>query len=169
MFDTSFNHITSNHISYYPDHLQTEIDQLNEFIYNDMNNGVYKSGFSTSQSIYETHVKQLFKTLDKLEARLSKQRYLLGDTITEADWRLFPTLYRFDTIYSHFKCNLKHLQDYENLWNYTLDLYQTLNLRDTCNMDHIKQHYYTSHAAINPNQIVPLGPVIDFTATHSRC
>ena len=130
---------------------------------------MYKSGFATTQAAYEEAVRKLFETLDWLERRLESRRYLAGDRITEADWRLFTTLLRFDPVYvGHFKCNLRRLVDYPNLWSYTRDLYQQSGVAETVHMDHIKRHYYESHDTINPTRVVPLGPEIDFTSPHGR-
>ncbi len=169
MFNSAFDRIGAKSGDYYPQELRSEIDALNDRIYTTVNNGVYKSGFATTQSAYEEGVKPLFETLDWLEERLSKQRFLTGNQITEADWRLFTTLVRFDPVYvGHFKCNIKRIADYTNLWGYLRDLYQTPGIADTVNMMHIKGHYYQSHASINPTGIVPVGPEIDFMAPHER-
>ncbi len=152
-----------------PTELMAEIDEVNAFVYDRVNNGVYKVGFATSQSAYEDAFAALFSALDELEMRLSRQRYLVGERITEADWRLFPTLVRFDPVYvGHFKCNWKRLVDYPNLWAYTRDLYQQPGIAGTVDMDHIKTHYHVSHGSINPTGIVPLGPELDFMAPHNR-
>lgn len=149
----------------YPVRQRADIDAISETIYNNVNNGVYKCGFSTTQAMYEEAFVALFDTLDMLEARLERQRYLVGEVFTEADWRLFTTLVRFDAVYySHFKCNLRRLVDYSNLWRYTRDLYRTPGVADTVNLMHIKRHYYMSHPTINPTRIVPKGPLIDFAA-----
>jgi len=138
-------------------------------VYDDVNNGVYKAGFATSQPAYESAVEALFARLDWLEARLGRQRYLVGQQLTEADIRLFPTLVRFDAVYvGHFKCNLRRLVDYPNLWSYARDLYQRPGFGETVNFDHIKRHYYMTHDHINPTRIVPKGPVVDWTAPHDR-
>ncbi len=169
MLNTAFDDIGAAKGDYYPADLRAEIDQVNERIYHTVNNGVYKAGFATSQAAYDEAYKALFETLDWLEARLSNQRYLLGDRITEADWRLFTTLLRFDPVYyGHFKCNRTQLIGFPNLWGYTRDLYQTPGIADTVNSDHIKKHYYASHRTINPTGIVPKGPLIDFTASPGR-
>lgn len=169
MFNTAFDHLGAKPGDYYPKELRAEIDAVNSRIYHDVNNGVYKSGFATSQSAYEEAVSTVFQTLDWLEDHLATRPYLVGDRITEADWRLFTTLIRFDTVYhGHFKCNLRMLQSYPNLSNYTRALYQYPGIRETVFFDHIKNHYYGSHSAINPSGIVPLGPVIDFNAPHDR-
>ena len=169
MFNTAFNGLTGNQLDFYPEAYRDEIDTINQRIYDTLNNGVYMSGFAQSQAAYEKAVMPLFDTLDWLEGILSKQRYLLGDFLTEADWRLFPTLLRFDLVYySHFKCNLRRIIDYPNLWAYTRDLYQHPGISETINFDHIKKHYYGSHLSVNPTGIVPMGPVIDFEAPHGR-
>jgi len=169
MFNSAFDDIGAAVGDYYPLSLQSNIDELNARIYDTLNNGVYKSGFATTQAAYEEAVVPLFETLDWLENILSSSRYLTGSTITEADWRLFTTLVRFDPVYvGHFKCNLNRIVDYPNLWGYVRDLYQYQNVAETVNMDHIKSHYYGSHYTINPTLIVPLGPVIDFMQPHNR-
>ncbi len=153
----------------YPEPLRATIDELNERIYATVNNGVYRAGFATTQPRHERAVRRLFDTLDQLEARLGRQRYLAGEVVTEADWRLFTTLVRFDAVYAtHFKCNLRRLVDYPNLWAYTRELYQWPGIAATVDFDHIKAHYYRSHPSLNPHGIVPLGPVIDFDAPHGR-
>ena len=153
----------------YPEALRAEIDAVNEPIYHRVNNGVYKTGFATSQAAYDQAFAELFETLDELEARLGRQRYLAGAAITEADWRLFTTLLRFDAVYhGHFKCNRRRLVDYPALWAYTRELYQVPGVAETVNLHHIKQHYYASHRGVNPTGIVPRGPEIDFTAPHGR-
>jgi putative glutathione S-transferase len=154
---------------FYPRELRAEIDAVNARVYENVNNGVYRAGFATLQQAYEEAWRALFDELDALEERLSRQRYLCGERITEADWRLFTTLVRFDAVYySHFKCNRQRLVDYPSLWGYTRDLYQVPGVAETVNLDHIKRHYYRSHVTINPTRIVPLGPQIDFTAPHDR-
>ena len=169
MFNSAFDHLGAKPGDFCPEALQKEIDAVNERVYHTFNNGVYKCGFATSQEAYEEAFVDLFDTLDWLEARLSEQRYLVGDRITEADWRLFTTLLRFDSVYySHFKANLRRIVDYPNLWAYTRELYQVPGVRDTVNMHHIKHHYYGSHETINPTRIVPLGPAIDFDEPHRR-
>jgi glutathionyl-hydroquinone reductase len=153
----------------YPEHLRAEIDEINEVIYRDVNNGVYRVGFATRQEAYERAVTALFERLDWLEERLGSRRYLVGNAITEADVRLFPTLVRFDLVYhGHFKCNLRRLMDLPNLWGYTRDLFQTPGFGETVNVDHIKRHYYMTHEQINPNRIVPLGPIVDWGVPHGR-
>ena len=164
MLNAEFNAFTELTIDYYPVELREEIDEINAFVYTNINNGVYRTGFATTQAAYEKAFTALFATLDNLEERLSGQSYLLGNQITEADWRLFTTLVRFDAVYySHFKCNQKRLVDYLHLWRYTRNLYQVPGVADTVNMDHIKRHYYGTHASLNPTGIVPKGPEIDFT------
>lgn len=169
MFNSAFNELTGDEQDFYPEELRGQIDDINAHIYDTVNNGVYKSGFATTQEAYEEAVVPLFETLDFLEEKLSKQRYLVGEKQTEADWRLFTTLVRFDPVYvGHFKCNLRRIVDYPNLWNYTKDLYQTAGVAETVNMHHIKSHYYGSHDTINPTGIVPMGPDIDFMEPHNR-
>ena len=154
---------------YYPEALRKEIDEINEPIYNNINNGVYRAGFAKTQEAYNKAYDRLFSTMDELEDRLSKQRYLVGGQITEADWRLFTTLVRFDAVYyNHFKTNKKRLIEYPNLWAYTRELYQVPGVAETVNMDHIKYHYFASHRSINPTGIVPKGPEIDFMQLHGR-
>jgi putative glutathione S-transferase len=166
MFNDAFVGVGPN---YYPAALRAEIDAVNERVYTTVNNGVYRSGFSTAQDAYEEAVGALFDTLDWLEERLAGQRYLVGDTVTEADWRLFTTLVRFDAVYvGHFKCNIRRLIDYPALWAHTRDLYQHPGVAGTVHMDHIKTHYYRSHLNINPTGIVPAGPALDFDAPHGR-
>ncbi len=153
----------------YPEDLRGEMDPINDRIYEGLNNGVYQAGFATTQAAYEEAFDHVFATLDWLEQRLSTRRYLLGDRITLADWRLFPTLVRFDAVYvSHFKCNLRRIADYEHLSGYLRDLYQQPGIADTVNMDHIKRHYYGTHPQVNPTRIVPKGPELDFLAPHGR-
>jgi glutathionyl-hydroquinone reductase len=169
MLNSAFEAFTNVHTDYYPAALRAEIDSLNAIIYPTVNNGVYRAGFATSQDAYEEAARAIFATFDQLEQRLSRQRYLAGNAITEADWRLFPTLVRFDAVYfSHFKCNLRRVADYPNLWNYLRDLYQVPGVAATVSMDHIKRHYYGSQLKVNPTGIVPIGPLIDFTAPHDR-
>jgi glutathionyl-hydroquinone reductase len=153
----------------YPEPLRAEIDAVNALVYEHVNNGVYRAGFATTQDAYEAAFDRLFATLDELERRLGRQRYLVGDRITEADWRLFTTLVRFDAVYyGHFKCNRRRLIDYPSLWAYTRELYQVPGIAETVRMDHIKRHYYASHRVINPTGIVPKGPELDFEAPHGR-
>ena len=169
MLNTAFNEWGDGEPDFYPLHLRREIDAVNEPIYEHVNNGVYKTGFATTQEAYEEAFEALFSTLDDLESRLGRQRYLVGDRITEADWRLFPTLVRFDAVYvGHFKCNRRRIADYPNLGNYLRDLYQQPGIADTVNMDHIKRHYYGSHLRINPTGIVPKGPALDLMRPHDR-
>jgi putative glutathione S-transferase len=154
---------------FYPSSKRDAIDRINEEVYETVNNGVYKAGFATTQEAYEEAVTDLFEALDKLEERLSGQRYLAGDRITEADWRLFTTLVRFDPVYvGHFKCNIRRLVDYPNLWAYTRELYQQPGIAETVNLEHIKKHYYVSHKSINPTGVVPKGPDIDFLEDAKR-
>jgi len=167
--NSAFDHITGNTDDYYPKNLRQEIDEINDYVYGNINNGVYKAGFSTSQSVYDEEVNKLFVALDVIEKRLSEQRYLVGDVLTEADWRLFTTLLRFDPVYvGHFKCNIRKIDDYSNLSNYIRELYQIPNVIDTVNMVHIKEHYYKSHAQINPTGIIPTGPELSFSKPHDR-
>jgi putative glutathione S-transferase len=169
MFNNAFNDLTGNSLDYYPDHLRKDIDEINTFVYHNINNGVYKTGFATTQQAYEKNCLNLFNALNEVETRLSKQRYLASEQITEADWRLFTTLLRFDSVYhTHFKCNIRQLKDYENIYNYLLELYQHKDIADTVNMAHIKRHYYASHLAINPYGIVPLGHEQDWSKPHNR-
>ncbi len=170
MFNSEFNALADNpQLNLYPPHLAKEIDRLNAEIYEQVNNGVYRAGFATRQEAYEAACSALFLALESLEEQLSENRYLLGDRITEADWRLFTTLLRFDSVYySHFKCNLRRLAEFPNLWAYTRELYQWPGVADTVRFDHIKQHYFRSHPTINPNGIVPLGPELDFGEPHGR-
>jgi putative glutathione S-transferase len=169
MLNSAFERFTDAHVDYYPAELHAEIDHINDVIYPNINNGVYHAGFATTQAAYEEAARALFATLDELEERLSRQRYLVGNRITEADWRLFTTLVRFDAVYySHFKRNLRRIADYPNLWNYLRELYQVPGVADTVNLDHIKRHYYGSHRNVNPTGIVPIGPLIDFTLPHDR-
>jgi putative glutathione S-transferase len=169
MFNSAFDGVGALAGDFYPADLRIEIDRLNEQIYADVNNGVYKAGFASTQEAYDEAVRALFRTLDRLEERLGSRRYLLGDRLTEADWRLFTTLVRFDAVYvGHFKCNIRRLSDYPNLWAYVRDLYQHSGIAQTVDIDHIKAHYYKSHAALNPSGIVPEGPAIDFSAPHGR-
>ncbi len=169
MFNSAFDGLTGNNLDYYPAELRAEIDAVNAPIYSNINNGVYKCGFATTQEAYEEGFATLFTELDQVDQRLSNQRYLVGNRITEADWRLFATLVRFDPVYvGHFKCNLRRICDYANLSNYVRDLYQQPGIAETVNMHHIKQHYYGSHETVNPTRIVPVGPQIDYMAPHDR-
>jgi len=169
MFNSAFDQLGATPGDFYPEALREEIDEVNERVYHTLNNGVYKCGFATTQEAYEEAFVALFDTLDWLEERLSKRRYLAGDQITEADWRLFTTLVRFDAVYvGHFKTNLRRIADYPNLWAYTRELYQVHGVSGTVNMHHIKHHYYGSHESINPTRIVPMGPTINFNTPHHR-
>ena len=169
MFNSAFAAVTDDEQDFYPQALRTGIDEVNERVYHTVNNGVYKCGFATTQEAYEEAFQPLFETLDWLEERLSTQRYLVGDQVTEADWRLFTTLVRFDPVYvGHFKCNKRRIADYPNLSNYARDLYQWPGVADTINMHHIKAHYYGSHETINPTRVVPVGPDVDYTLPHDR-
>ncbi|MEE8189067.1 MAG: glutathione S-transferase family protein [Kiloniellales bacterium] len=169
MFNSAFDAWGDATLDFCPEELRAEIDAINERVYDTINNGVYKAGFSTRQEAYEEAVDALFDMLDELEDRLLRQRYLTGDRITEADWRLFTTLLRFDPVYlGHFKCNKRRLIDYPNLWGFTRELYQVPGVAETVNLHHIKQHYYGSHKTVNPSGIVPKGPEIDFTEPHGR-
>jgi putative glutathione S-transferase len=169
MFNSAFDGIGARPGDYYPKDLMDEVDRLNTEIYDTVNNGVYKAGFATTQKAYESAITPLFKTLDWLDSHLAKHRYLVGDQITEADWRLFTTLVRFDPVYfGHFKCNLRRVADYPNLCGYLRDLYQQPGISGTVNMAHIKHHYYGSHETINPTRIVPLGPTVDYSLPHNR-
>lgn len=163
MLSSAFDAVGALPGDYYPEPLQKEIDAMNEKVYHQINNGVYKVGFATEQSVYEEEVQKLFAALDALEAHFGQQEYLVGNQLTEADWRLFVTLVRFDSAYyGHFKCNLRELREYPNLWLYTRKLYQYPGIKETVNFYHIKHHYYESHPTINPNRIVPLGPILDW-------
>lgn len=169
MFNAAFDEVGAAPGDYFPGALRGEIDAVNERIYRTLNNGVYRAGFAATQEAYEEAVVPLFETLDWLEERLGARRYLVGDRLTEADWRLFTTLVRFDAVYyGHFKCNLRRLVDYPNLWAYTRELYQRPGVAATVNMQHIKRHYYGSHEKLNPSGIVPLGPRLDFSAPAIR-
>jgi len=169
MLNSSFDEFAESDADFYPGQYRDEIDSLNGQIYETVNNGVYRCGFARSQAAYERAYDQLFATLDELESRLAANRYLVGDQITEADWRLFTTLVRFDPVYyTHFKTNRKRLVDYPNLWDFTRELYQVPGVAQTVNLDHIKTHYFGSHRSINPGGIVPKGPAIDYSATHRR-
>jgi putative glutathione S-transferase len=169
MFNSAFDAITGDRQDFHPADLRDGIEDVNARIYDTVNNGVYKAGFATSQAAYDAAVHPVFDTLDWLEARLSQRRYLMGDRITEADWRLFTTLVRFDSVYHlHFKCNRSRIVDYPNLWGYTRELYQWPGVRGTVNMDHIVRHYHYSHETINPHRIIPINPVLDFDAPHGR-
>ena len=169
MLETAFAPLGNGAYDLYPHALHAVIEELNEIIYVTVNDGVYRAGFATAQKAYERAVKELFATLDDLEQRLEVRRYLFGPSLTETDLRLFVTLIRFDAVYyGHFKCNLRRIVDYPNLWGYLRDLYQTPGVAETVNFDHIKRHYYMTHEEINPNRIVPLGPLLDLSAPHGR-
>jgi putative glutathione S-transferase len=169
MFNSAFDGITGNTDDYYPEPLRDRIDAVNARVYDTINNGVYKSGFATTQDAYDTAVHALFDSLDWVEGILSENRYLAGDRITEADWRLFTTLARFDAVYHlHFKCNRRRLIDYPNLWDYAREVYQWPGVADTIHFDHIVRHYHYSHDSINPHRIIPINPVIDWWAPHGR-
>lgn len=169
MFNSAFDHLGAKPRDYYPEGLREEINQVNDRIYNTVNNGVYKAGFATTQDAYEEAFDPLFETLDWIEEKLSHSRYLMGDQLTEADWRLFTTLVRFDPVYvGHFKCNKKRIVEYPNLWGYVRELYQFPQVAETVNFKHIKGHYYQSHNTINPTGVVPVGPEIDFNYPHGR-
>tara|TARA_B100000315_G_scaffold259845_1_gene317623 strand:- start:10250 stop:11194 length:945 start_codon:yes stop_codon:yes gene_type:complete len=169
MFDREFGQFSNHPMILYPENLSNEIDALNDTIYVNVNDGVYRAGFATSQSVYESAVNQLFQTLDILEDRLATQRYLFGAHIVETDWRLFVTLIRFDSVYyGHFKCNIRRIIDYPNLFGYLKDLYQVGGIAETVRFDHIKRHYYMTHGDINPTRIVPVGPCQDLHAAHGR-
>jgi putative glutathione S-transferase len=163
MFNSAFDAHTGVKTDYYPERLRERIDATNAFVYDNVNNGVYRCGFAGTQAAYDRAVTKLFDALDVLEERLAASRYLMGDTLTEADWRLFTTLVRFDPVYvTHFKCNVRRLVDYPNLWGYVRDLYQVPGIAETVDFDHIKRHYFESHRHINPSGIVPKGPLLDF-------
>lgn len=169
MFDTEFNGVAKSDINLYPADLREKIDETIDAIYQPINNGVYRAGFATKQESYEEAVTELFDNLDHWDKVLSRQRYLCGDRLTEADVCMFTTLLRFDAVYyGHFKCNLRHIWDYQNLWNYLKDIYQQPGVKETCNLNHIKQHYYKSHNQINPTGIVPKGPMLDLDSPHFR-
>ena len=169
MFNSAFNGLTGNELDFYPPALQADIEPINGRIYDTFNNGVYRCGFSTTQAAYNAAVVPLFETLDWLEDHLASNRYLMGHQLTEADWRLFPTLARFDSVYHlHFKCNRKRIIDYPNLWAYTRELYQYDGISDTVNMQHTIRHYHYSHDTINPNRIIPINPILDWHLPHGR-
>jgi putative glutathione S-transferase len=169
MLNSAFDQFTDAREDYYPPALRGEIDAINDLVYKQINNGVYRAGFATTQEAYEEAFHDLFAALDEVERRLSRQPYLAGDRLTEADWRLFTTLVRFDPVYvGHFKCNLRRIADYPNLSNYLRELYQVPGVAETVNFEHIKRHYYMSHPQINPTRIVPLGPEIKLDAPHDR-
>ncbi|MBX3304205.1 MAG: glutathione S-transferase family protein [Nitrospira sp.] len=169
IFNSEFNRFTQSRIDLYPERLRPEIDELNRFIYENINDGVYRAGFATSQSAYERAARGLFAALDQLDARLATRRFLFGSEGVETDWRLFVTLVRFDAVYhGHFKCNVRRIIDYPNLFGYLKDLYQTDGIAETVNFDHIKRHYYVTHDNINPTRIVPIGPEQDLSTPHGR-
>jgi putative glutathione S-transferase len=169
MLNSAFDGLTNVRSDYYPQALRGQIDRVNDFVYSDINNGVYRCGFATTQEAYEQAFRNLFDALDEIEQTLSQQRYLVGSAMTEADWRLFPTLARFDAVYyAHFKCNWRHVYEYPNLSNYLCDLYQQPGVAETVSLDQIKRHYYGSQRQVNPTGIVPVGPQLDFSAPHDR-
>ena len=169
MLNSAFDGIGAKPGDFYPEALRAEIDKLNDFIYPNINNGVYRAGFAGTQDAYDEAVIDLFKALDMVEERLSSRRYLTGNTITEADWRLFTTLVRFDPVYvGHFKCNIRRIADYPNLWGYVKDLYQVPGIAETVDIDYIKAHYYASHTHVNPTGVIPQGPEIDYSTPHGR-
>ncbi len=169
MLDTEFEAFAKKDADFYPEDLREEIDRTLDELYQPVNNGVYRTGFATKQSAYEEAVTELFDALDRWEGVLSVRRYLCGDRITEADWAFFTTLVRFDPVYhGHFKCNLRRIVDYPNLWGYLKDLYQQPDVAETVNLDHIKRHYYVSHDSINPTGIVPKGPIVNLDESHGR-
>ncbi len=169
MLNIAFDQWGDASMDFYPTELRGKIDEINAYVYDNINNGVYRAGFASTQAAYEKAFDALFAALDEVEARLGQQRYLVGARLTEADWRLFTTLLRFDAVYvGHFKCNLRRISDYPNLSNYLRELYQVPGVAETVNMEHIKQHYYYSHETINPTRIVPKGPALDFDAPHDR-
>jgi len=169
MFNSAFNDITGNTDDYYPIDLHQQIDEINTLVYQNINNGVYRAGFATTQAAYEEAYDNLFSALDNIEQQLSNKRYLVGDKLTEADWRLFTTLIRFDSVYyGHFKTNKKQIEDYPNISNYLRELYQYEGVAETVDFEHIKTHYYYSHTNINPTQIIPKGPEINYSRPHNR-
>jgi putative glutathione S-transferase len=169
IFNSAFATLTNDRADYYPEDLRAEINLINARVYSDVNIGVYRAGFATTQAAYEEGCRAVFAALDWIEDILTRQRYLAGARLTEADWRLFTTLVRFDAVYyGHFKCNLRRIVDYPNLWNYLRELYQAPGIAETVNLDHIKRHYYMSMTAINPTRVVPLGPLLNLTAPHDR-
>jgi putative glutathione S-transferase len=169
MLNSAFDAFTNVRTDYYPEALRAEIDRINDLVYPNLNNGVYRAGFATTQEAYEKAFRGIFDTLDELEQILSKQRYLAGRAVTEADWRLFTTLIRFDAVYyGHFKCNWRHIYEYPNLSNYVRDLYQVPGVPETVSLQQIKRHYYGSQRHVNPTGIVPVGPQLDFAAPHDR-
>ena len=169
MFNRAFDHLTGNRDDYWPEALREEVKKVNARVYDTVNNGVYRAGFATTQEAYDEAVTALFASLDWLEDLLSRNRYLVGDRITEADWRLVTTLFRFDPVYHlHFKCNRRRLIDYPNIWAYARELYQWPGVAGTVHFDHIVRHYHYSHASINPHRIIPINPILDWTAPHGR-
>jgi len=169
MLNSEFDEWGDDSRDFYPEELRDGIDEINAEVYDNVNDGVYRCGFASSQEAYEEAFQPLFETLDRLDARLSDRRWLMGERLTEADWRLFTTLVRFDAVYyTHFKCNLRRISDHAHLWPYLRDLYQIPGVADTVRMDHIKSHYFETHRKLNPSGIVPVGPDIDFTAPHER-
>ncbi len=169
MFNSAFDDLTGNRDGYWPEPLRAGIEEVNALVYDGVNNGVYRAGFATTQAAYDVAVRQVFDTLDTLEARLADRRWLMGDALTEADWRLFCTLVRFDMVYHlHFKCNRRRIIDYPNLWAYARALYQWPGVAETVHLDHIVRHYHFSHERLNPHRIIPINPVLDFTAPHGR-
>jgi putative glutathione S-transferase len=169
MLNEAFDGLADGDVDLYPAELRYEIDVVNAFVYENVNNAVYEAGFSSNQDVYREACLRVFAALDELEERLASTRYLVGERPTEADWRLFPTLVRFDAVYYlHFKCNLRRLVDYPNLWAYTRDLYQQPRIAETVSIDQIKRHYYTTHDMINPRRLIPAGPELDFLAPHGR-
>jgi len=169
MLNSAFDAFTNVHTDYYPAPLRAQIDKFNDLIYPNINNGVYRAGFATSQAAYEQAFRNVFDALEEIEQTLSQQRYLVGNTLTEADWRLFCTLIRFDAVYySHFKCNWRHIYEYPNLSNYLRDLYQVPGVAETVSIEQIKRHYYGSQRQVNPTGVVPVGPQLDFAAPHDR-
>lgn len=169
MFNSAFDALTGNDQNYWPEGMRAAIEDVNDDIYHNINNGVYKAGFATNFDVYREAVTNLFDALDRMEERLSHNRYLMGDVITEADWRFFTTLVRFDPVYvGHFKCNIRRIADYPSLSGYMRDLYQMPGIAHTVEMDHIKTHYYASHGTVNPTGIVPVGPVLNYDAPHGR-
>lgn len=169
MLNSAFNEVGANGNDYYPAPLRADIDEWNAFVYPNLNNGVYRAGFATTQEAYEEAATAVFAALDKVEARLATHRYLAGSRLTEADIRLFTTLIRFDPVYhGHFKCNRRRIVDYPNLWGFVRDVYQLPGVADTVHIDFIKSHYYRSHPTVNPSRIVPIGPALDYSAPHGR-